>query len=105
MEKPCQTENVGPNCKPPYTVIWFTFALFTKALKLNALATRDEDGLDTVPLGFDWTCENDSGEACISQAGTALDIRVYHIYHIIQPSHASIYGRKYLDDSYVPGMM
>lgn len=45
-----------------------------KVLKLNASATRDLDGLDTLPFGFDWTCRDDSGGLCVSQAGTALDM-------------------------------
>ena len=30
--------------------------------------------MDTLPFEFDWSCEDDSGEACVSQAGTALDM-------------------------------
>ena len=51
-----------------------TFALFTKVLKLNASATRDLDGVDTLPFNFDWTCKDDSGGSCVSQAGTELDM-------------------------------
>ena len=64
---------------PPYRTVveWFMFALlpaFAKVLKLNASATRDEDGLDTLPFDFNWTCEDDFGAACVSQAGTVLDV-------------------------------
>lgn len=50
------------------------FALSTKVLKLNASATIDEDDLDILPFDFDWSCQDDSGDLCVSQAGTALDM-------------------------------
>lgn len=49
------------------------FALSAKVLTLNASATRDLDGLDTLPFNFDWTCKDGSGDLCVSQAGTRLD--------------------------------
>lgn len=46
--------------------------LHTQALRLDALASVDEDDPDDVSFEFSWGCENGSGGSCFSRGGEPL---------------------------------
>ena len=45
-----------------------------QAVYLNASASVDDDGIDSLPMVYTWHCADESGSACVSPSRETLDI-------------------------------